>query len=305
MKVAAIVVTYNRKVLLLECIEALKNARNELSSEVNCEMDIVVVDNASTDGTREALADAASGGEIVYLNTGANLGGAGGFNYGMKYAVSKGYDFVWAMDDDTIVREGALRAFVDFECENHGRYSFLSSLALWTDEKLNLMNIQKKSLTEKIEGLDENIQEEAVEIGMASFVSIWIPCEIIKKVGLPIKEFFIWADDIEYTRRLNRVKKGYLLPKSKVLHKTKLNAGSNIAEDSEERLERYRYSYRNEIYVYRHEGLKAKVYCALRLGLHSVRVIGKSDKKLKRLSIIWGSTLKGFGFKPEIEYVEE
>ena len=81
--VLAVVVTYNRKQLLLECIEALQKLE-----ETKC--DILIVNNASTDDTEETVKAMASD-TLLYVNTGANLGGAGGFNYGIKYAVEN-YD---------------------------------------------------------------------------------------------------------------------------------------------------------------------------------------------------------------------
>lgn len=95
--VAAVVVTYNRKELLKEAIDAL------LMQSV-AEADVLVVDNASTDGTKDYIADYIDQGQIIYINTGENLGGAGGFNFGMRKACEAGYKYVWIMDDDAIVK---------------------------------------------------------------------------------------------------------------------------------------------------------------------------------------------------------
>ena len=73
-KIAAVVVTYNRKALLLENIESL------LSQTVSDLLDIVIVDNASTDGTKEALGKYVSNENIIYKNTGATLVVQVGFN---------------------------------------------------------------------------------------------------------------------------------------------------------------------------------------------------------------------------------
>lgn len=89
---AALIVTYNRKELLKQSIEAL------LRSETPC--DIIVIDNASTDGTETALEPFIGSGRISYHNTGANLGGAGGFNFAIKTALKQGYEYMWIMDDD-------------------------------------------------------------------------------------------------------------------------------------------------------------------------------------------------------------
>ena len=79
----AIVVTYNRKELLQKNIRALLG-------QSRAEFDILVIDNASTDGTQELVGRMAEeSSRIAYINTGSNLGGAGGFSYGMQIACEK------------------------------------------------------------------------------------------------------------------------------------------------------------------------------------------------------------------------
>jgi GT2 family glycosyltransferase len=94
--IAGIVVTYNRLALLEECIEALMAPTDQ-------SFDILIIDNASTDGTGERMQDYVRNGSIRYFNTGENSGGAGGFNYGIRKAYELGYEYFWLMDDDTIV----------------------------------------------------------------------------------------------------------------------------------------------------------------------------------------------------------
>ena len=90
-KIAAVVVTYNRLPLLQKCVKKLE------AHTTPC--DILIVNNASTDGTTEWLGEQRH--ECFFAcNTGANLGGAGGFNYGMRWAVEAGYEYLWVMDDD-------------------------------------------------------------------------------------------------------------------------------------------------------------------------------------------------------------
>ena len=82
--VAAIVVTYNRCELLRECIKHLKKSEYPT--------DILIVDNASTDGTAQMVSEYVNNTDVFYANTGANIGGAGGFNYGIKRAYEMGYE---------------------------------------------------------------------------------------------------------------------------------------------------------------------------------------------------------------------
>lgn len=69
-KICAIMVTYNRKILLKQSLQALLD-------QTVTDFDILVVDNASTDNTREYIDDLLQEERIDYVNTGANLGGSG------------------------------------------------------------------------------------------------------------------------------------------------------------------------------------------------------------------------------------
>ena len=123
-KVMAVVVTYNRKELLKESIKALLEQDYN-----NCH--ILIVDNASTDGTKEFIEEEIQNSKVNYVNTGANLGGAGGFNFGMKKAHELGCEFIWLMDDDCIVHKDSLTELINADKELNGNYGFLSSKVLW------------------------------------------------------------------------------------------------------------------------------------------------------------------------------
>lgn len=288
--ICAVVVTYNRKELLCECIEALL-------AQTYKEFDILVVDNHSTDGTKEAVEKYAA--VLNYTDTGNNLGGAGGFQYGIRQATNLKYDYIWLMDDDCIASPEALSKFIDMA--NDIKFGFLASKVLWTDGSLCTMNIQRQGLTAKL----SSFEESKVPVSMSTFVSLFIPTRVVAKVGLPIKEFVIWTDDLEYTRRISRQYPCYVVPESVVVHKTKKNTGANIALDSEDRIDRYRYAYRNEVYLYRREGIKGILHILARTPVHVWRVLRKSEsKKVYRIKVILSGTILGFGFKPEVEFAE-
>lgn len=292
-KVAVVVVTYNRKKILKECIDALLYQDYQ-----NCE--IIIVDNASTDGTSEMIKEHFSD-NLIYCNTGKNLGGAGGFNYGMKKALSQGCDYIWLMDDDCIVNSTSLPCLLA-EAENlKDEFGFLSSQVLWTDGSLCNMNIQKKSYSEKITEEDK----KSARIIMATFVSFFVKAETVRKVGLPITEFFIWADDQEYSRRISKQYPCYYVPESTVVHKTKSNLGSNLPADQSKDLSRYFYAYRNEYYLYRNEGIKGKLYYLTKRIYHIAKIFLRSDRKQERLNIIRKAIAEGKRFNPAVEYMPE
>ncbi len=294
-KTAVIVVTYNRKEYLLKCIKAL-----QLQSFTD--RDIFIIDNASTDGTGEALKGFIEDNSIIYYNTGENLGGAGGFNYGMRVAAELGYELLWIMDDDCIPESNALEQLINAHNELGGDYGFLSGVAFWRDGSVCNMNIQKVSLKEKI----TDYKSPLVPVIMATFVSLMVKSSTVREMGLPIKEFFIWSDDLEYTRRISRKYKSYVVTGSRVLHDMQSNAKVNIVTELPERLNRYSYMYRNEVYVYRREGIKGWIYLLMRVSLHLSKIVclAKSERR-KKISVVLKSFIRGLSFKPDIEYLDK
>lgn len=294
--VIAIVVTFNRKELLKECIEALLKQNYK-----NCK--ILIVDNASTDGTKEFISNYIDDEHVIYKNMKQNLGGAGGFNYGMKEAYKIGCDFMWLMDDDTIPYENSLQELINANKILDEEYGFLSSTALWKDGKPCKMNKQKS--TKDWYDYSQNLKDGILKTYYATFVSFFIKTEVVKKEGFPIKDFFIWGDDVEYTNRLSKKYNCYIAARSQVLHKTNNNVGSNIAIDDEKRIERYKYAYRNEMFIARKNGLKGILRQNAKIILHLCRVIFKSKKsRLRKLKIILSGSIKGIFFNPKIEYIE-
>lgn len=291
--VVAIVVTYNRRALVMECVQCLIRQ--------TAPKDILVIDNGSIDGTDRALAPLAENGAIRYQNTGRNLGGAGGFQYGIRLAIRLGYETLWIMDDDSMPEPEALQTLLD-AASALGEYGFLSGRAVWTDGSLCRMNIQRDLRMNNL--VDFSLPR--VPCGAATFVSLLLPARVVREVGLPIGEFFIWADDLEYTRRISRRYPCYVIPASVTVHKCATNNGGNISTDEAARIERYRYAYRNEVYVYRREGLRGFMRLLLRTPLHILRVLVKSrDRRFERIRVILGGTLKGLSFHPEIEYIDQ
>ena len=292
-RVTAVVVTWNRRALLMECLE-------RLFAQTWRDMDVLVVDNASTDGTGEALAPLIEAGKIAYVNPCENLGGAGGFQLGIRRAVEAGCDYLWVMDDDAMPEPEALEELMRAG-ESIGEFGWLSGKTIWTDGSLCRMNVQRDLNMGNL----TDLSGERVPSGAATFVSLLIPAKVVRDVGLPIKEFFIWADDLEYTRRISRKYPCYVIPASVTVHKCETNNGGNISTDEEARIARYRLAYRNEVYVYRREGARGAMRLMLRTPLHIWRVLTKSKtRKCERIRTILGGTLDGLSFRPEIEYLD-
>ena len=289
LRTAAVVVTYNRLPLLRQCLAAL-------TSQTALGLTIFLIDNASTDGTAEAVA-AMTLPNLVYRNTGKNLGGAGGFAYGVREAALAGYDALWLMDDDTLPTPTALAEFLQADRDLHGRYGWLSGRALAPDGTDQPMNLQRVTPYKDL----PNFDGARIPAVMASFVSLFLRTETVRRYGLPIAEFFIWSDDWEYNRRISRAQPCYVIPASRVVHAMQNPGIVNIAADVPARWERYRYFYRNDVVLYRREGVRGWLWLLAKDAWHTVQVLrSPQGRKAWRIGIIWKGFFAGVRFAPEI-----
>ena len=144
-----------------------------------------------------------------------------------------------------------------------------------------------------------------VQAEQATFVSLFLPAGTIRQFGLPISAFFLWCDDIEYTRRI-AVRGGlpcFAAGQSQVVHATKSNFGSDVARDDVERIGRYFYAFRNEAYLYRQEGIKGRAYCFAKRCRDFLRIMRYGKPKWPRFGILFKGIWAGFFFHPTVETI--
>ena len=294
MRVNVVLVTYNRLELLKLALQKLQ----ELTFSVNS---IVVVNNASTDGTTEYLNNLSNDKLFEIINLEENLGGAGGFYYGIKKAYEIGCDYVWIMDDDTIVTEESLAKLIDsLSVLKEKRIGFLTSNVLFKDDSPCMMNIPGT-----VDRWNEFIDKGIIEVAYTSFVAMLIPSSVIKEVGLPIKEYFIWGDDGEYSTRILRAGyAGYIIGNSTVYHYMKENIGVDIFNAPKERIGRFFYFYRNTTITYRMRGFKS--FCKILL-YHDLVVLkilfSKTDYKFRKSFTVFKGTVCGMFKRVKIDKI--
>ena len=294
-KIVALVVPYNRKELLKENIKALLN-------QSNSNFDILIVDNASTDGTEETVKEIKND-RIIYKNTGANLGGAGGFNFGVKYSIEAGYEYCWLMDDDTIPYNDSLERLIDTSKKLKDEFSYLCSYVEWTDGKPCKMNMPRvdKDWFDYADKLKNNL----LKLKSCTFVSVFLNLKLVKNCGLPVKEMFIYGDDHEYTERIGKEKNGYLCFSSVVVHKMGSNTGFDIVNIPKERISRYFYDSRNRFYRVRKENTYERFAYIGWIIISIFRILFKAkDCKLKRIGTILKGFFAGIVFNPKLEYAK-
>lgn len=189
-KIVAVVVTYNRLELLKKTIAALKRQSVPVS-------DIVVINNSSTDGTDRWLAE----NDGLKIVTQANVGGAGGFHRGILEAMKLSPDRIWVMDDDVFPRKDCLECLLSKtpsigiavparEIDGH---RFATEFRKFDFKRPFASTHQGK--------IAKDLPEQPIQIAGATFEGILIGSDVIRSIGLPNKDLFIFFDDTEYCLR--------------------------------------------------------------------------------------------------------
>jgi len=233
--VCAIIVTFNRKELLITCLIALMKQTRQLDA-------IFIIDNASTDDTPLLLKEKGYIHDIppkdlvepwerifqvpsfsqlstekkmtsitnltfYYIRMHKNTGGAGGFHEGMKRGKEKRFDWLWLMDDDGIPGEDCLKKLLIYSKQ----FNVICPLVIpdKSDENLSfgLYDYSNKKHIKKTQDI-KNFKQRKYLIGTANpFNGTLISRILVQKIGLPKKEMFIWGDETEYMLRAK--KKGF------------------------------------------------------------------------------------------------
>lgn len=200
--VYALVVTYKRKDLLNQVLNALLQQTSPLSK-------IIVVDNNSNDGTDLLLQEISSNHQDLfeYHNTGANLGGAGGFAFGFELLKDRHYDCLWLMDDDLMPQTGCLENLLNcpdgdiiqpLRLNKDGSVAELSPIEFNLDEFFALMP-KKENVAQYIQRTQQ--RTGTIKIAGVPFEGPLIKKHVVDAVGIPDKRFFIFYDDMDYSLR--------------------------------------------------------------------------------------------------------
>ncbi|WP_413628135.1 glycosyltransferase family 2 protein [Fructilactobacillus vespulae] len=291
-KVATILVTFNRLELLKKSIKKLEQQTYQISK-------IFIINNCSTDDTAEYLNNFNNNNLFQIINLDNNIGGAGGFSYGLKESHNQGdYDFYWIMDDDTMPEPTALEELMQVDCKN----GVLASNVLWGNTNspaiMNVPEPDRYWTTGSLDGLNK--------IKSTSFVSMLVSNNALEECGLPIKEFFIWGDDVEFSRRIIRKFGGYFVPNSIVRHETKNNTTVDIIEENNpNRLGRYFYAVRNKMFMDKQDGIKSllKNECSYFMLIFKI-IFSKNEFKIEKIKNVVKGHLFGIVFNPKIRYIK-
>lgn len=235
-RVVAVVVTWNRRELLSEALDALRAQTRRPDV-------VLVIDNASTDGTARLVRERY--GEVVLRETGQNLGGAGGFALGIATALDFDAELIWLLDDDTVPEPDALTELLDARARyTDGEPALVASRVVWFDGRDHPMNTPRPKPMARRREIAAAEHVGCIPVRSASFVSVLLDANVCRQRGLPVADYFLWNDDFEYTTRLLRDRIGLLCRRSVVVHKTN-TFGATDADPGD----RFFYEVRNKLWL--------------------------------------------------------
>ncbi|MDM2895206.1 glycosyltransferase [Citrobacter sp. Cpo030] len=201
--VVAVIVTYNRKSLLEKSIAAI------LAQSVAIEK-MIVVDNNSSDGTEDYVKLLRNDNiNIEYYNTGANLGGAGGFHAGFKIAEKYDYSHLWIMDDDFIPQKDCLEVMLSYQhigIIQPLRFNLDGTCAELSPVKYDLSTpyLINPKRTKVVDFYENDTMPDSLQISGVPFEGPLISREVINSIGYPNPDYFIFNDDLDYSLRARK-----------------------------------------------------------------------------------------------------
>jgi rhamnopyranosyl-N-acetylglucosaminyl-diphospho-decaprenol beta-1,3/1,4-galactofuranosyltransferase len=214
-RVCAVVLTFNRKALLLECL------RSVLGQTVPVER-VLLVDNASSDGTPELLAEEGllADPRVEYVRLERNLGGAGGFSHGVARARELPCDWLWLMDDDAEPRPDALERLLGSPAAADPRVAGVCGAVVDPHGTIEA-RVHRGHFRRRMTPLPREAYANGAEpeIDYCSFVGPLFRASAVRAIAPPKAEFFIWGDDLEYCLRLREHGAIRVVPESVIVHK--------------------------------------------------------------------------------------
>lgn len=215
-KVGIIVLNWNGKEDTVKCLESLQKIPH---------VQIILVDNGSTDGSQSHFKTHFP--ECTLIETGENLGYAGGNNVGIEYGLKQGLEFFLILNNDTIVDPDIVHAFLE-EFKEYPNAGILGGKIYLMSEPKRLDHLggrwNSKDLKFDYVGYreldDRKLWDDPLELDYVCGAAIMVRREVFEKIGLFESQFFLFWEETDFCFRAKRA--GFSVmscPKALVWHK--------------------------------------------------------------------------------------
>lgn len=275
-KVTIIVLNWNGCQDTIECVVSLKDIEYD-------NYEILVVDNGSTNDSVDILQERFP--EITLIKNKENLGFCEGNNVGIRYALKNNSDYLFILNNDTVVDKYILKCFVKV-AENNDEMCIYAPKICFYDRPTVINSCGTTLNWLKLRprvgecGQDDNGKfTEVVEKDIFPGAALFMKKDVIEKIGMFETGFFLIHEDADLCLRSKKSGcKNLLVPQAIVYHKTQMSMGKHPF------LTNY-YSTRNFLYVARkHAGLLNKFLVQLGTCIFGVKyfmkyILGNSEEK--------------------------
>ena len=226
-KVYVVIVNWNRPEDTIECIKSVKNL-----SYPNFE--IILVDNGSKDNSIETIKEIYK--DINSIENKKNLGFAEGNNVGIRFALNNDAEYIWLLNNDTIVHQNALTAMVDVG-ERIPESGILGSKIYYYDKPDFIWfagaTIDWKRAVSLHTGINQEDRPEYGVLGEVDRItgcSMVVKRELCERIGLMDEKLFLYVEEVDWcVRARNAGYKIFYVPDSKVYHKISSSTGEDFS----------------------------------------------------------------------------
>lgn len=201
-QIGIVICNYNKKNDALACIRSILESKFQ-------DYDIYVVDNASTDGSAEAIRNA-YGEQVTLLVNQENLGGSGGFNTGLRAAFQKGYPYLMCVDNDALLDENAVGNLLAF-LQEHPETGIAAAKIYHREAPDYVQQFGQKIDFESfctdvtyLNAYEDGSMPEYVYTDAVAACALMIRRSVIEKIGFMPEENFLYWDDTEWCYLCNR-----------------------------------------------------------------------------------------------------
>ena len=201
-QIGIVICNYNKKNDALACIRSILESKFQ-------DYDIYVVDNASTDGSAEAIRNA-YGEQVTLLVNQENLGGSGGFNTGLRAAFQKGYPYLMCVDNDALLDENAVGNLLAF-LQEHPETGIAAAKIYHREAPDYVQQFGQKIDFENfctdvtyLNAYEDGSMPEYVYTDAVAACALMIRRSVIEKIGFMPEENFLYWDDTEWCYLCNR-----------------------------------------------------------------------------------------------------
>lgn len=290
-KVAIIVLNYKGIENTLSCLDSLRRVKSG-----SFKIEIIVVDNGSNDGSKEALQNLQ---DIHLIALEKNLGYSGGNNVGIKEAIKRGSQYILVLNNDTLVDPNFLIELVNgakkgdiispkiyfakgFEFhKNRYKKSDLGKVIWYAGGKIDWENVMGIHIG--VDEVDNGQFSKSMEIDYATGACTFVKREVFEKIGFFDEKYFLYLEDMDFCVRAKRA--GFKIvfePRAIIWHK---NASSSGGSGS--RIQDYYITRNRLLFSFKYAKLRTKL-AVFRQILTSVASLSKRQALIDFITFNFG-----------------